>query len=110
MLFGTTEVIGAVWHIQKYTNNKNVDLNFNKIQGGVSKTENTYKYQEKHFDYYGKLLLPLDSGLAIFLKFFSERWDDLFQNSDIKITLLLSLAVIIGLKDISANMRLPSTQ
>ena len=44
MLFGTTEVIGAVWHIQKYTNNKNVDLNFNKIQGGVSKTENTYKY------------------------------------------------------------------
>ena len=72
MLFGTTEVIGAVWHIQKYTNNKNVDLNFNKIQGGVSKTENTYKYQENHFDYYGKLLLPLDSGLAIFLKFFSE--------------------------------------
>ena len=39
----------------------------------------------------------------MFLKLFSEKWDDKFQNSDIKITLLLSLAVIIGLKDISAH-------
>ena len=50
MLFGTTEVIGAVWHIQKYTNNKNVDLNFNKIKTTLQYIINSIKESDKRND------------------------------------------------------------